>query len=223
MSREGTSASLVMLLATMVPIVAQTAGCGSARLSSGVSDAGRDAPADHHLRPSFFDGPASIDGHSPGTVTLELTINPSTTFCDHRTLCDVVQHITILTATGQPLGWTANMCEPAQCSAQCQPASCPTLACLPDDRAYSGEQVVWDGNYQEELSCGGFTCLRSRFAPPGHYLAQMCATAGTFVPGDASPSNAICTPSGHPQCVTIGFDLPGAVPVVGRLPAPPNG
>jgi hypothetical protein len=181
------------------------------------SDAGDDARIDHSLGPFFFDGPATIDGSSPGTVTLELNIDPSTSFCDHKTSCDVVEHITILTASGQPLGWPGSSCPPVQCSAPCLPVSCP-LPCLQDDRAFTGEQMVWNGSYDEELSCGGVTCLRARFAPAGHYLAQMCATAGTFVPGDASPSDATCTGSGQPQCVTIAFDLPSAVPVVGELP-----
>jgi hypothetical protein len=225
----GTRSLLLTLLATVL-IVVQMASCTPAQLSGGLPDAGRDARVDHGrdarvdhtLGPFHFDGSATIDGHSPGTVTLELATDPSTTFCDHRTLCDVVEHITILTAAGQPLGWAVDMCAPGPCSAPCLPTLCPTLACFQDDQAFTGEQMVWDGSYQEELSCSSFACLRSRFAPPGHYLAQMCATAGTFVPGDASPSNALCTPTGHPQCVTVGFDFPGTVPIVGELPAAPN-
>jgi hypothetical protein len=216
-----TQASLWVLIATTAAVVVPIASCTSPRSSTAVSDAGRDARADHTLGPFFFDGPATIDGSSPGTVTLELTIDPSTAFCDHKTSCDEIEHITILTASGQPLGWAGSTCPPARCSEPCLPVSCPQ-ACLQDDGSFTGQQMVWNGSYDEELSCAGVTCLRARFAPPGHYLAQMCATAGTFVPGDAAPSNATCTPAGSPQCVTIGFDLPSALPIVGQLPALPN-
>jgi hypothetical protein len=46
----------------------------------------------------------------------------------------------------------------------------------------------------------------------------MCATPGTLNNADAGLFATTCTATGATQCVDVPFELPGASPVVGKLP-----
>ena len=68
-------------------------------------------------------------------------------------------------------------------------------------------QGVWDGHRFGGGTCGGgATCVRQECAPPGQYLATMCA---------AMASNL----SAPLRCVQVLFDYPADGQVVGTLPS----
>src|SRR6185437_6318321 len=89
---------------------------------------------------------------SPGTVTLQIALPAGETFCDENRSCTSTQHLTIMTASGQPLALGSAGCG-VQCSS-CASIPCPELpviACPAGNwgTAVSSSNFVWDGSYTE--------------------------------------------------------------------------
>jgi hypothetical protein len=79
-------------------------------------------------------------------------------------------------------------------------------------------ELTWDGTSAMASTCGNnMACYRPEAAPPGHYVARMCATPGNLTTADARFPSA-CTSTGTEECIDGPFDVPGPSPVVGTLP-----
>jgi hypothetical protein len=166
---------------------------------------------------SLGDGQTSQD-KSPGTVTLQLNLPSSQSFCDQLQACAFfLDHISLATVAGQSLQFNAGFC-PVMCSSQCSGVACPAIACpIGGGQAVTQVQMNWDGSYYESSTCGqGTSCYNRRFVLPGRYVAHMCATPGTLAQGDVGP--ATCTPTAPQECVDVTFDLPGPPLVEASLP-----
>jgi len=148
-------------------------------------------------------------GRSPGTVSLQLLLPSSRTFCDQIDSCALSPgHIAVLTESGAPLPTTTGWC-PTLCSDQCVVPPCPLIPCgVVDGAAVTGFQMVWDGAFYQASTCGGgLGCIQPRFAAAGRYVANMCATPGTVTLKDTGAR--ACTPSGPPECIEAPFVFPG--------------
>ena len=132
-----------------------------------------------------------LDAGSPGTVTLELFAPADRSFCDGFDTCtgDTAVHISVLTLDGSTIGDPIGECTP-ECGTACN-TSCPVEkipACIgyQTGAAFMHASLQWDGGYDVNGTCGGHgsACFMHRYVAPGRYLARMCATPGTLVPGD---------------------------------------
>jgi hypothetical protein len=169
------------------------AGCGRAPL--------------HPIQDGGASDGAGETAQAPGTVTLRLVVAPGAPYCEFS--CGFpTTHITILTAAGHQLETMAPPCRMA-CVADCErPGECG--AC--DQRAvdFTGEERSWDGRTFTISMCGRYqtACYQQSFAPPGHYIARMCATPGVFQ-SSADNQPPTCRLIGGEQCIDAPFDLPG--------------
>jgi hypothetical protein len=196
-----------------------------------VAPAERSPTSDHGDAAGLTAGPPSTDaaplagdaaapsapGGLPGTAELRLVVPAGSSYCDQQSTCDPQGHISIQDEAGRPVTVSLPYC-PFICNAICAPPSCPPpAACEPTGSAFTGEQRIWDGQVHATSTCGmNTTCYQARFAPPGHYLAVMCATPGRLTGGDGGPPT--CQPTGVRTCIEVPFDLPSAAPVIGHLP-----
>jgi hypothetical protein len=160
---------------------------------------------------------SGTDGGSPGSVTLRLVIPMSQSFCDQSSTCGGSSHITILNSAGQAVGISVPWCSTI-CSTVCKPSPCPAIACISEGMVVKTTELPWDGSSYTTSTCGNqMSCYQPGFAPPGHYVAKMCATPGKVTTADGGfPST--CTATGPIECVDVPFDFPGPTPVVGTLP-----
>jgi hypothetical protein len=97
----------------------------------------------------------------------------------------------------------------------CRAVACPDLCAAPVPMQADGEHLTWDGTYWPNSTCAGGTlgCRYKKCAPPGRYLAKMCAAPST--PGSAPAG--FCTPGPTTTCVEVEFDYPGTATVEGVL------
>ena len=164
-------------------------------------------------------------GGSPGTVTLQVVLPSGETFCDENASCSSTQHLTLTTASGQPLALNPVGCG-VSC-ASCAPIPCPevpVIACPAGNYgvAVTGSTFTWDGTYSENDACEptgasvAINCVAQKIAAPGTYVAQFCATPGTLSPTDGG--GQLCTPSGASECGSVEFTFPSSKPVVISLP-----
>jgi hypothetical protein len=201
-------------------LLAASCGASKVALDAGAAADARpaevgDAASSHDVR---ADTAFDASEKSPGSVTLQLTIASTSSYCDQGSNCDFSQHIFIRESGGRTLVTALPFCQ-AMCTAQCFPPPCPGVACFPTGTRFTEERLVWTGVYYEGSSCGGGApCYNQRFAPPGRYVAVMCGTPGTLSMPDGG-NNAVCTKDVQ-RCVEVPFDFPstnvGAV-VEGRL------
>ena len=161
------------------------------------------------------DQPAS----SPGAVTLRLLLQSSQTFCDQVQPCGGSAHVAIRNDDGHWLrteqGWCAT-----PCSKECQHPACPTIACAGPGTGVEIHEIeqTWDGAYLESSYCGDtIACYTPRFAPPGHYVARLCATPGAL--STSSAGAPTCSLLAESKCVEVPFDLPGPSPIEAYLPS----
>ena len=164
---------------------------------------------------------------SPGTVTLQIALPAGETFCDENPSCTSTQHLTIMTAAGQPLALGSAGCG-VQCSS-CASIPCPELpviACPAGNwgTAVSSSNFVWDGSYTENDACEpsgasvAISCTASKIAAAGIYLAQFRATPGTLSVTDGGAE--LCTVTGAETCAQVEFTFPASQPVVLNVPGP---
>jgi hypothetical protein len=78
-----------------------------------------------------------------------------------------------------------------------------------------GETTTWDGTYFEPGQCGNgqIACHNKQCAPPGKYVATMCASRSTSDAGTVG----FCMASATPTCVDVPFDYPSATTVEGVI------
>ena len=180
---------------------------------------GGSARADAESRPDAGSKqPASRPSPSPGTVTVRLELPSTRAFCDPTQYANCPDlHFSVRTAAGQPLAVTLGTTCLMFCSSACQEIPCTAGACLVPGGTITQIERTWDGSYYEQSICGlGVGCISQKFAPPGHYVAQMCATPGMIVEGDAGQSG--CTATGPQECVDVPFDFPSQSPIEATLP-----
>jgi hypothetical protein len=182
--------------------------------------------------PAADAGPASDDAQaddmqaaerslSPGTVTFQVHLSPTISYCDRS--------ITIHgNGLDQPVG--VGECLPS-CGEQgvCGPMLytadrvCVSQGFDPGSSPYLLVGSSWDGTIYKSMStCGGPTaCWQPTFVEPGRFIAHVCATRGKLVsPGDAIPD--VCQSTGV-DCVEVIFDFPGSYTFDVSLPAATDG
>jgi hypothetical protein len=211
------------LLLRRLAVLALVVSCGATKATtdSGVATDGRPADVaggggaggDGGTSPDVrADTATDAAERSAGSVTLQLTVSSMTPYCDEGTTCGFPQHIFIRDPAGRTLTTALPFCQ-TTCSAECRPAPCPGIACVPMATRFTDERVVWSGVYYEGAQCGaGVPCSNQRFAPPGRYVAVMCATPGTLSDG----GTGVCIKEAQ-RCVEVPFDFPSPTLVEGRL------
>ena len=171
-------------------------------------------------------GGAGGSAGSPGTVTLQVLFGSAQTFCDENAACSSTQHLSLMTAAGQPLTLSPTGCVTS--CATCGPVACPeyaTIACPAGNwgTAVTGSTFAWDGTYFESGACEpngasvAIACLDTKVAPAGTYIAQFCATPGTLSTTDGG--GQLCTATGAEECAAVEFSFPSPQPVVIAFPA----
>jgi hypothetical protein len=93
--------------------------------------------------------------------------------------------------------------ECATCRVRTFAGACWGTAVVPSD----GVTQSWDGTFYATDTCGSdaSACVAKECAPPGQYIARMCA-----YPCEAASCQA--------TCVTVPFALPASGEIVGTLP-----
>ena len=161
-------------------------------------------------------GPALTPTGPAGTVELRLVLPAGAGYCDQRSPCGADSHITIRDEAGLALTISLPYC-PFTCNAICAPPPCVPVDCASTGSAYTGEQRIWDGQMYAMSSCGmNSACQQVRHAPPGRYVAVMCATPGRLTGGDGGPLS--CQATGARTCIEVPFQFPSPAPVIGHLP-----
>jgi hypothetical protein len=162
--------------------------------------------------------PMSGPAVSPGTVTFRLLLPSTRSFCDTVSGClGPPEHLSIRDGLGNWLSLTTGWCEP-ECGGGCGPYACPTLYCGSVQAVAVTEiERTWTGAYFPQSTCGQTTCFDSRWAPPGHYVAGLCATPG--VPSSNESGAQTCLEATAPECVEVAFDIPGPPVIELSLPA----
>jgi hypothetical protein len=198
--------------------------CTSSKAASPGSDAAVSDAAigqsDAAIRPPDT-AATDVSRTSPGMTTFRVRFAPGASFCDSGTVCDLPDHLVIKNLAGQTITGRTQFC-PLFCSETCAPPACPGIACLPAGLGFMEQDLSWDGLYYEGGTCGaGLACVRTAFAPPGRYLAVICATSGTPSRPDGG-GNSVCTMTGPRECQEVAFDLPSTTPVEVTLGLPSN-
>jgi hypothetical protein len=188
-------------------------------------------PAEDASTSDDVEEPLPVDGgleplsSSPGTATLQLEVAPGQ-YCNLGPYCDGWRgHISVVRLEDGAVlvPATPPFCGYTPCST-CEAPACIGAGCLPTPREVDDEGIVWDGAYQEPGSCdANSSCHTLRYAPPGRYLARMCATPGAIVaaPPDDLGDETTCEAAGPLECDEVEFEFPSSDPVVGELPAGP--
>ncbi|HVU50683.1 MAG TPA: Kazal-type serine protease inhibitor family protein, partial [Polyangia bacterium] len=151
------------------------------------------------------------------TITLKLDVPADRPYCDQTMGCTGPTHFQIFTAAGQPLSPSQPLCS-VTCGGTCQYNPCPAIACIASHGTmFTGASMDWDGSFFTMSTCGmNVGCYQKNKAPPGMYMARMCATPGKLDNPDAG-FQANCVASGSQVCVDVPFQYPGPTPVVGKL------
>jgi hypothetical protein len=99
---------------------------------------------------------------------------------------------------------------------ECQPIACPGACRKPQNIDVGGIWTTWTGLMFESGVCNGTTpCLEMRCAPPGRYIARMCATRQQSAGAHACevPESSPLSPT----CTDVEFDWPTTDTVRGAL------
>src|SRR5581483_8551371 len=134
-------------------------------------------------------------GACSGTVTFRLKANGGV-YCVGSQCSS--NWLTVSTMSGAPVG-TAPLCG-VRCST-CVAIPCPPLPCfIPQPLPAGGATMTWDGTNWTQSTCGAqLSCAQQQCAPPGHYVARMCASPAV-VNGLTSMQCSLDPP---PTCVDV--------------------
>lgn len=161
-------------------------------------------------------------GNCSGPVTFRLTVDNAggDTFCTGSSTCDATW-LFVQKAADKSGVTIASNCTTA-CGA-CEQVGCPAICPQPNPVPKTGTQQVWDGRVFTSTKCTSkdgtsLTCDEPSCAPPGKYIAHMCAFRGNADAG-AGPPNGCALAGNTPTqiCTDVEFDLPANGPVVGTI------
>jgi hypothetical protein len=146
-----------------------------------------------------------------GTVTFHMTEAPGSDYCV-GVQCTIVW-VGVKTMSGKIMSLPGG-CSIPSCDA-CMPVFCGAAACAqPQHMKPEGLSLTWGGAYQELATCGaGISCQNKQCAPPGGYIATMCANRSVSDAGVAG----FCQADPTPTCVEVPFDYPSTTTVEGVL------
>ena len=186
---------------------------GGLAMASAACDASKlDALVGDGRRPGTGGGGGGTSG-APGSVTFVLATPPGVPFCDQLSCAGGPTHLSITGPDGNVINTSTGLCGTMDC-ATCQQLACPLLCPAPEGVVYTGGTSTWDGSYLATSTCGTeyTACSQPRFAAPGRYVAQFCATPGDVTQPDGGVL-PVCTATGPTQCVQVMFDFPSSTPV----------
>jgi len=190
--------TFLMILAT---------ACGGATASSGGSandGGGTGGSAGGSVMPDA--APVTC---TAGIVTFELTAagSPAVTYCVGKN-CGV-EWLEIHDARGGAMTLTRGCM--SDCTS-CQQLGCDLSCALPQQLKPEGVRRQWDGTYYAATTCGqGTACANAYCAPPGRYVATMCAGVKN------NTDQMFCETDPQQQCVDVEFDFPTADVVRGTV------
>lgn len=171
-----------------------TGAIGGAGGSSGLSTGGTSTGGDGGTA-------TGTGGTPPFEVTIAFVATGVATLCRHG--C-VPPSVIISDDTGHALD-LGNWCR-ADCST-CSMNLCPPTPCLPDDEITDITRT-WDGTFYTSSTCGpqAMPCFEARTAPPGTYVATVCAQQGamTYNPDGSTQ----CTNRCSEVCGSVKFEVP---------------
>lgn len=211
----------------------ETAGNGGANAGGVTGNAGRGAGGSNaggaHAGGTANGGSTSGSGGTSGACKpVAIHMNPGgpppgSDFCSGPPNCQSGEAFSVLDAAGKPLmtGLSCGMTDCKGCLAQpCPPGSCHFSSPVPA----AGTDFNWDGTvYDAASGCGSgqigsppLACWMPSCAPPGHYVAHLCAYA---MPSNSDGGFQVCELHAEvkPTCVDVPFDYPTTTQVVGVL------
>jgi hypothetical protein len=206
--RRSVTFGVVCLAFWVVPVAAipTFAACGH----GDVGDAG--PPSDAGVAESASDandGVAVDAWCNAGTATFHLSAAPGSTWSVTE-----LQMICPMQENWLQIGDDAGHFFPGGVSPDC--ATCifypsPILCYLVKQVEEGGVTATWDGTFLAAGMCGDATvCTSHSCAPPGRYVATMCAC-----PTRASDGPCLAPPPNG--CFTVPFDFPSSTPVTATL------
>jgi hypothetical protein len=184
-------------------VVLVVSACGGATLPGGGAGAGGSSDSGGGTAEA---GPI---GCTVGSVTFELMTAgaPSVEYCVGRN-CGT-EWLAIKSASGQEMQITHHCI--SDCTS-CNQIGCDLLCALPQPVKPEGVRQQWDGMFFTASTCGqGQMCANPNCAPPGKYVATMCA--GVKNNADAM----FCETDPNQQCVDVEFDYPTTSVVQGTV------
>jgi hypothetical protein len=148
-----------------------------------------------------------------GTTTFHLTEANGTDYCV-GTQC-TLSWVSVKSMSGKGMSLSSGCM--TSCVV-CQTILCGAAACVaPQHIKPEGQSLTWDGTYFEISKCGaGVSCQDKQCAPPGHYVATMCANKST---SDAGVAGFCAGVDFTPTCVDVEFDYPSMKTVEGVVGA----
>jgi hypothetical protein len=166
--------------------------------------------------------PGSGLSTSPGTATIEFTVDGAQSYCA-QSACGEAPSIDIEDSSGHSLFAVTSSCESVSCDT-CSTTPCPGFACMMRGIAVTGAKLQWNGAYNVNSTCGaGKSCVAVTYAKPGKYTAKFCATPGKLVAPDGggqqstSFSAVTCETTGPAQCGAVDFEFPSSTTVRGTV------
>jgi hypothetical protein len=144
-----------------------------------------------------------------GTTTFHMTEASGTDYCV-GVQC-TLSWVSVKSMTGKVMSLSGGCV--TNCDV-CQPIACGAAACIaPQHLKPEGQTLTWDGTYYEPSKCGaGISCQDKQCAPPGRYVATMCANKNTSDAGIAGFCQGF---DSMPTCVDVEFDYPSMKTVEG--------
>ncbi len=158
--------------------------------------------------------PADLGDKSPGNVTFQLSVNPTTSYCATSNNCSAPEFIAVVDELGNAVQRAVINCAAVSCD-RCVAPPCLGIACSSRGELVTEQRLTWDGAVNVQSTCGSLatSCSGRAYIRPGKFVARMCATPGTLTPGDAPE----CVPSGPVECVEVPFEYPSSAAVGGSL------
>jgi hypothetical protein len=216
----------VALRALIVAVIAAASGaCHSSGANAEVADAAQPSQTGSDA------GSASDAAQASRVLTLRLTGIPETCgpYCPRGGVTGQFEgsgssrHVSIRTLDGQPLVTRLQPGDPL-CADGCAAWKGTVKSCdtVPSSDSLEWDGIVYDRTTFSDASCAtDLECYQPRLAPPGRYLAHMCAArCMSTMTADGMP---YCRATGGEDCVDLPFEYPGPALVEGSVSGTPPG
>jgi hypothetical protein len=172
--------------------------------SAGSPDVGLGGSA---VAPPMSSGGAAAEDCGTGSVSIRMLPGndlPLDYLCDAS--CGT-GWLTITDAEGATAFSISAACGTASCDT-CEVQPCGAAACAPTALGAAGSEVVWDGTYLAQDTCGAsMACQRPACVKPGKYKARACVAL------NQGQTEFGCTPQQAQLCAEAEFELPTRKPV----------
>lgn len=194
--------------------------------SPAVGDAADDGgPAETTDAPLFI---SDAGGCGTGIVTFRLEPGPDGPWQFTISGDEEANWLAVLSTSGRPFYRSPSESTTLDCS-NCQASWAIPIGTASGDLGDAGTEETWDGRYfapDDAGTCAGWPggpygsgCVTRECAPPGPYVAFMCACgpgapASSGLPSSYGYAVGLCA---NPTCVRVPFEYPSPTAVVGTV------